>query len=182
VPIYKHSKLDDLQKETPEGIFERFDKDGSGFIDYDEFVQMLPHLKIQMCEAKALKYFRVCDSDGSGEIDIDEFKVALFACDPINGNPCSFVPNKMLTPQDAFEMFDEDGSGKLDEDEFFVILEYLGISLDDDAQEKYFKKYDADGSGYISYLEFREVWLKVANVQTELTNRGESMWPFYSHY
>jgi alpha-tubulin suppressor-like RCC1 family protein/Ca2+-binding EF-hand superfamily protein len=177
----RQTKIDELKKESPEDIFERFDKDDSGFIDYDEFVQMLPELRINMTEAKALKYFRVCDSDGSGEIDIDEFKVALFACDPVSGNPCGFAPNKLLTPQDAFEMFDEDGSGKLDEDEFFVLLEYLGLSVSDADQERYFKKYDQDSSGYIDYDEFKEIWLKVANVKTELANRGIKIPKYTTH-
>ena len=78
----RQTKIDALMKEKPDDVFKRFDKDESGFIDYDEFVQMLPELGIKMTEAKALKYFRVCDSDGSGEIDVDEFKVALYACAP----------------------------------------------------------------------------------------------------
>jgi hypothetical protein len=53
------------------------------------------------------RYYKLCDSDGSGEIDIDEFKVALFACDPDNGNAIGFSPNSLLTPLDSFEMFDE---------------------------------------------------------------------------
>ena len=61
----RQTKIDALMKEKPEDVFKRFDKDESGFIDYDEFVQMLPELNIKMTEAKALKYFRVCDSDGS---------------------------------------------------------------------------------------------------------------------
>ena len=84
-----------------------FDSDGSGKISYDEFRSMLPRLGINMSAAKALKYFRLCDADGSGEIDFDEFKVALFACDPDNGNPVGFSPNALLSPVDAFEMFDE---------------------------------------------------------------------------
>ena len=60
----------------------------------------------------------MCDADGSGEIDIDEFKVALYTCDPASGNTLGFAPNKLLSPQDAFEMFDSDGSGQIDEDEF----------------------------------------------------------------
>ena len=168
----RKTAIDRLAKAKPEDVFTEFDKDGSGFIDYDEFIVMLPQLGINMTEAKALKYFRLCDADGSGEIDVDEFKVALFACDPVNGNPCGFSPNKLLTPQDAFEMFDEDGSGKLDEDEFFVLLEYLGLQVSDAKQESLFNKYDKDGSGFIDYQEFRTIWLKVANVKQELINRG----------
>ena len=86
----QQTAVDKLHKKSPDEIFDEFDADGSGFMDYDEFTAMLPALGIKMTDAKALKYFRVCDADGSGEIDRDEFKVALFACDPVNGNPLGF--------------------------------------------------------------------------------------------
>lgn len=72
-----------LKSMTPMDIFILFDEDDSGSISYDEFRKMLPFLNINISDAKALRYFRMCDTDGSGEIDIDEFKVALFACDPV---------------------------------------------------------------------------------------------------
>ena len=56
------------RKATPEEVFARFDEDNSGFIDFEEFRNMLPHLNVNLSEAKALKYFRQCDTDNSGEI------------------------------------------------------------------------------------------------------------------
>ena len=108
---------------------------------------MLEKLRIKMSSAKALKYFKMCDVDDSGEIDFEEFRVALFACDPNNGNPIGFAPNNLLTPMDAFEMFDEDGTGTINEDEFFFVLEYLKLEVSDEKQEQMFLKYDKDGSG-----------------------------------
>ncbi|CAM9344623.1 unnamed protein product [Hapterophycus canaliculatus] len=116
-------------KRAPEEVFKRFDTDGSGLIDFDEFRAMLPQLGINITMPKALRYFRMSDPDGSGEIDLEEFKVALFAVDPDSGNPVGFAPNALLSPLDAFEMFDEDKSGKIDEDEFFFLLQYLGIEV-----------------------------------------------------
>ena len=57
-------------------VFKEFDTDGSGFIDYDEFQNMVTALGFNISSAKALKYFRHIDEDGSGEIDLDEFRVA----------------------------------------------------------------------------------------------------------
>lgn len=68
---------------TPLDIFILFDEDDSGLISFQEFRKMLPFLNIEISDAKAFRYFRMCDTDGSGEIDIDEFQVALFACDPV---------------------------------------------------------------------------------------------------
>lgn len=39
-------------------------------------------------------------------------------------------------------------------------------------QERLFKKYDKDKSGYIEYPEFKKIWLRLANVKKELTDRG----------
>jgi Ca2+-binding EF-hand superfamily protein len=71
-------------------IFILFDEDDSGLISFEEFRKLLPYLDIQISDAKAFRYFRMCDSDGSGEIDIDEFQVALFACDPVSFCVMSF--------------------------------------------------------------------------------------------
>jgi Ca2+-binding EF-hand superfamily protein len=177
----KLTEIQKLQKQSPEDLFKKFDTDNSGTIDYDEFVALLPKLGVKMTEAKALKYFRVCDQDGSGNIDIEEFKLALFACDPVNGNPIGFEPSSLLTPQDAFEMFDEDGSGNLDEDEYFVLLEYLGLEVSDARQESLFNKYDKDGSGFIDYEEFKQIWLKLSNVKVELANRGVQIPKYATH-
>ena len=159
-----------LVEDAPEEVFKRFDTDGSGEIDLEEFKVMLKKLKIHMSSAKAVKYFKMCDVDDSGQIDFEEFRVALFACDPNNGNPIGFAPNALLTPIDAFEMFDEDGSGNINEDEFYFVLEYLKLEVSDANQERLFLKYDKDQSGEIDYDEFRQIWLAVADVKKELTD------------
>ena len=35
-----------------------------------------------------------------------------------------------------------------------------------------FKKYDTDQSGFIEYGEFKKIWIRMANVKKELTDRG----------
>jgi hypothetical protein len=67
-------------------------------ISFEEFRKLLPFLNVNISDAKAYRYFRMCDTDGSGEIDIDEFKVALFTCDPTSGNPVGFQPSSFVTP------------------------------------------------------------------------------------
>ena len=117
-----------LNSAEAKSLFDKYDKDGSGLISFDEFRDMLPELGVRMSLPKMRKYFQFCDSDHSGNIDFEEFQVSLFLCDP-QGNPIGFCPNSLLTPRDAFEMFDADQSGKLDEDEFFFLLQYLEIDL-----------------------------------------------------
>lgn len=63
-------------------MFAKFDKDGNGIIDYNEFRAMLPALGLHLSDAKARKYFRIVDADRSGNIDLLELKVALCAWAP----------------------------------------------------------------------------------------------------
>ena len=133
---------------------------------------MLPHLNVNLSEAKALKYFRQCDTDNSGEIGLEELRVALFMTDPNSGNSVGFKPSSILSPKDAFEMYDEDGSGNLDEDEFSLALEYMEMPVDDAKLEYLFHQADADGSGTVEYHEFKKVWLDLVNPRKELEKRN----------
>ena len=47
-----------------------------------EFSRLLQALQIDVRDAKALRFFRICDNDGSGEIDFEEFLTVLYAFDP----------------------------------------------------------------------------------------------------
>lgn len=58
--------------------FDHFDIDGSGKIDYQEFLQMLVYvLKAKstedIAEDRATRFWQEIDLDGSGEIDFPEF-------------------------------------------------------------------------------------------------------------
>lgn len=44
--------MEDLVKRTPEEVFQQFDTDGSGLIDFDEFRVMLPQLGINITMPK----------------------------------------------------------------------------------------------------------------------------------
>ena len=161
----------DWKKASVEEVFERFDEDQSGFIDFEEFQIMLPELGVTISEAKAIKYFRQCDTDGSGEIGLEELRVAMYLVDPNSGNTVGFKPNSILTPKDAFDMYDEDGSGNLDEDEFSLALEFMEMPVDDAKLEYLFHKADEDQSGTVEYHEFKKIWIDLCNPRKELEKR-----------
>ena len=171
-----------LEQRPPREIFEQFDKDGSGLLEFEEFVEMLPAVGIKMSEAKAKTFFRHCDQDYSGAIDFDEFQLAMHATDGSGGNSIGFTPKEFVGPHDAFEMFDEDYSGALNEDEFAVALEYLNIKVDGGKQERLFIKHDLDASGTIDYPEFRKIWLLLVDPKEELRKRNFPVpkWAFKS--
>eukprot|EP00946_MAST-07B_sp_MAST-7B-sp1_P003074 g3074.t1 len=161
-----------LERMTVKELFDLYDKDKSGFIDYEEFSEMLPQIGQNLGEAKALKFFRMCDRDGSGEIDEEEFAMALYAFDGDSSNSNGYKPKNLLTPHDAFEMFDESGNGDLNEDELAFALEYLNLDVSGQKQEHYMRKFDLDGSGALEYPEFRKMWLFCCNPFEELKKRG----------
>lgn len=168
----KEAAIEILKQMTVEDIFHIFDDDGSGLISFNEFKKMLPYLDINICDAKAYRYFQVCDTHGQSEIDIDEFKVALYLCDPTSGNPIGFKPNSLLAPLDAFEIFNESGSGFLDEDEVFYALEYLQLPVTDFKHEDYFHKIDINHTGLVDFEEFRHIFVDMCNLRKELEDRG----------
>lgn len=58
--------------------FDAYDSDGSGKIDYDEFMGMLVQLlhaktKEDISEDRVTRFWREIDDDGSGEVDFSEF-------------------------------------------------------------------------------------------------------------
>ena len=169
-----------MDQKSPEEVFEMFDLDGSGAIDFQEFKECLPKMGVVMSEAKALRFFRNCDIDGGGDIDFDEFKMALYSCDPINGNSIGFQPNSYLAPKDAFDLYDTDQSGAIDEDEFGNAVEYLQLEMTDAKMEKVFNKYDVDNSGTLDYDEFFEIWLSHCDIRAELSQRGIVLPRFYN--
>jgi hypothetical protein len=70
----------DLDMQTAERIhrmFIEFDSDGTGFLDFDEFenvvAKMLKAKVSDIPRARMLKFWQEIDSDGSGEVDFEEF-------------------------------------------------------------------------------------------------------------
>lgn len=47
---------------TPIDLFILFDEDDSGLISFEEYRKMLPMLDINISDAKAMRYFRMCDT------------------------------------------------------------------------------------------------------------------------
>ena len=160
-----------MDEEHACNIFQQYDKDQSGTINFEEFCEIQKDLGLNLSRAKSIEYFRLCDKDGNGEIDFDEFKVSLFVLNQ-DLNPHAVKPNSILSPKDAFQLFDNDSSGMIDESEFYFLLKFMNLDFDDKTHEKMFQRYDRDGSGFIDFQEFRQVWLRLSDPRKELADRG----------
>jgi len=168
-------------------VFDSFDTDESGTLDYNEFQQCamevllkeydteLPSRKIKlMCR----RQWRYSDQDGSGSMDFREFlrwySSSRFRDDILltekqrwlrdiakkNGITSEYVDNLAS----IFAAYDLDNSGRVDMSEFKRILYKImkvpnGIELPPSRIEHFWKEVDTDGSGLIEFEEFLRWWI-----------------------
>ncbi|XP_042263801.1 troponin C, skeletal muscle isoform X2 [Thunnus maccoyii] len=105
-------------REELDAIIEEVDEDGSGTIDFEEFlVMMVQQLKEDQAgksEEELSECFRIFDKNGDGFIDREEFGDILH----LTGEP--------VVEEDIDEMFGESDTnkdGKIDFDEFLKMME-----------------------------------------------------------
>jgi Ca2+-binding EF-hand superfamily protein len=124
-------------------MFDKYDADGSGDIDFEEFKVLLHDLNVKLTEPKARAYFKRCDRRRRGCISFEEFRLALFTCDPKNPDRTGgFAPGQSLAPKDLFEMFDKDEEGAIDRATFMELLEFIGHKMPLDKMEGLFATYE----------------------------------------
>ncbi|ETL26268.1 hypothetical protein L916_20046 [Phytophthora nicotianae] len=158
----------------PQTLFDKYDADGSGDIDFEEFKVLLHDLSVNLTEPKARAYFRRCDRRRRGCISFDEFRLALYTCDPKNpGRTGGFAPGQSLAPKDLFEMFDKEEEGAIDRATFMELLEFIGRKMSLDKMEELFATYEDPELEMLPYLQFKKAWIAVVDVQAELRQRGE---------
>jgi len=156
-------------------LFERYDKDGSGEIDFGEFCEAarsdmnIPDTLISDADLQAL--FAEADDDGSGEMSGEEFSAWILAPLGIGATGLAATKAKfreattqLVTAigwQALFATYDTDGSGTLDKDEFIAaVRKDCDIServVEDAALSKMFDAVDDDASGEIDCAEFEQL-------------------------
>ena len=120
------------------------DADGSGEIDFDEFIVLVKKVAKKKEE-------EIDDSDDDDAISDDQ-RAKLKA---------------------AFDSFDADNSGSMDTSELSVLMRRMGYEPSDDELKKVLAEVDADGSGEIDFDEFLVLVKKVAEKKEEESD-GES--------
>ncbi|RLN48366.1 hypothetical protein BBJ29_007360 [Phytophthora kernoviae] len=163
-----------VSTQDPRALFDKYDADASGDIDFDEFNVLLKDLSINLAEPKARAYFKRCDRRRRGCISFEEFRLTLYTCDPKHPNRTGgFAPGQSLAPKDLFEMFDRDEEGVIDREVFGELLEFIGKKMPLDKMEGVFGAYEDPELEAMPYIQFKKAWLSIVNVQAELRQRGE---------
>ncbi len=107
-----------INDEEVDKMFRNIDIDGSGSIDYTEFVMATMNEKNMSSNDKLLQAFRMFDKDGSGTISADEIKEVLGYNTSLN--------QKVI--EDIMKEVDENGDGEIQFEEFVNMMKKLTIS------------------------------------------------------
>ncbi|KAJ7320368.1 hypothetical protein JRQ81_019879 [Phrynocephalus forsythii] len=138
--MHEFKRLLDLHDLNPEAnyyveqVFNTFDLNKDGFIDFLEFIAAINLVIRGKIDQKLKWYFKLYDADGSGTIDKKELLSIFSAIQTINGN-------QDMTPEEfanmVFEKIDVNNDGELSLEEFIT-----GIESDENLLEIISKSFD----------------------------------------
>ncbi|XP_034971774.1 guanylyl cyclase-activating protein 3 [Zootoca vivipara] len=138
--MYECKKLLGLDNPTDqantyvETVFNIFDSNKDGFIDFLEFIAAINLVIRGKIDQKLKWYFKLYDADGNGTIDKKELLSIFTAIQAINGN-------QELTPEEftnmVFQKIDVNNDGELSLEEFIN-----GVESDENLLEMISKSFD----------------------------------------
>ncbi|XP_072850036.1 guanylyl cyclase-activating protein 3 isoform X2 [Pogona vitticeps] len=138
--LHEFKGLLDLHGLNPEAnyyveqVFNTFDLNKDGFIDFLEFIAAINLVIRGKIDQKLKWYFKLYDADGSGTIDKKELLSIFSAIQTINGN-------QDMTPEEfanmVFQKIDVNNDGELSLEEFIS-----GIESDETLLEVISKSFD----------------------------------------
>ncbi|VDI64645.1 Hypothetical predicted protein [Mytilus galloprovincialis] len=153
-------------------MIKEVDADGSGCIDFPEFLEMMAkRLQDVDEEAELREAFKVFDKDGSGSISKAELKLVM---ENLGEKLTGEEIDEMMAEADkdgngeidyeefkeAFSLFDKDGDGTISAIELGVIMRSLGQNLSDQELKNIISEVDVDGNGIIDFQEFLTMMAK----------------------
>lgn len=153
-------------------IFDRFDRDHSGYIDARELGQLLD-AQGSGSDERFLEALASLKTKQKGRISWDEFRVwwSGVASAPRGGKAAAKdIERSAEAPsvvagehaegdlREVFARFDRDRNGTMDARELAQLLEALGEEPDDEELSAAMKRLDTDKNGRISFEELAAWW------------------------
>lgn len=179
-----------------QAIFDSADKDNSGELEYDEFVECLKGSELGFTEQEIEFLGAQADKDGSGTITFREF--APLAYDLLVEHMAVQIEQEhnegmarrseaavilsRLTKEELeetilglFKEADDDASGVIEKEEFAHAMREANIGLKDDEIDMLYDKVDTDGDGNVNYTEFAPLCydILVEVLARQLASAGE---------
>jgi len=100
-------------------VFQTFDTDRNGYIDFREFVMAIDVTSTGSPTDKLKWAFKMCDVDNNGVIDLQEMtKILQAVYDAAKEEHIDTSSNAEQTARDIFQRLDQDSDGTLTETEF----------------------------------------------------------------
>jgi Ca2+-binding EF-hand superfamily protein len=132
-----------IQQEKLKSIIDEIDEDGSGEIDFSEFLQLMRRF-------------------------LDESDAAMLLKEKEMVTRTGFEPEEVSQWRDIFIKFDDDGSGAFDPQEGKTLLQAVGINLNERAMhDRYmvlFNEVDEDLDGNMDFPEFLALMRKLLDL------------------
>lgn len=163
----------EVQARALEQSFKKFDTNGSGLIEYQEFFAAMTSFNFVGVQREIEGLFNRYDDDASGEIDYKEFSYHLYGIgkapvlDVNSKNVIEKVKARILAKDGAsgihsitrlLSRMDTDGSKSLDRDELMYGLRDYGINNVSQADlQKIFNSFDRDPAAESVFKSFFRV-------------------------
>jgi Ca2+-binding EF-hand superfamily protein len=141
-----------LTRDEADLIFERFDRDNSGKLDYREYLELCGRDKSDRDREDRDRDYSSGGSRSSrlqAEVDKIVDKIQRNMEDELGKDV-----NKGRELKRVFEQMDTDNSNTVDKKEFARAINKLGVKLTTDEVDAIFERYDADSSRGLEYKEF----------------------------
>jgi len=130
--------------------FKSMDKDGDGYIDWEEFKEVVG---TKIGEEEAVKIFSNCDKSGDKRISLEEFRAMATSKREEAEEADRKFQNDLDKVEIAFRNLDKDGDGFIDWEEFREVAK----GLDSQQAKQIFDACDKSGDKKISLEEFRDI-------------------------